>query len=340
MVKLALSKSSSDPPQNTSQSLGRNAKPPRAQKIRHKSFMEGVASIVTLGAAGLHVSKKSTDLYNDYKHAPQHKKHAQHYFEQLAFNNEKLSQLPSSDKDCTKPSRLALSDSYKALPPTFSCDRKRDRLKWAFSGKSNFENETARIQRVESSLTLNEQMLSRDCLNEIKSQIEIVRDRNDDRGFGKQLRRQVIGNSQLCCTLAHTYKIVDNYKHRRIAQTSQWQLLARLIGLRLGFIITSSDRRKTLAIFARWSINLPWGPGRVLAAQMRVQEFVPSLPTLLLKPQNTIPSTSEIIRACKYDDILAVRKCLVTKQAHPNDRTPDGLTVFRVSKPAFAMSIL
>lgn len=113
-----------------------------------------------------------------------------------------------------------------------------------------------------------------------------------------------------------------------VARVHHWTWLANSLGIKSGIITKAKDRR-TL-IFARWPLELPFGLSQVLTAHLLIQNFLPSLPKLVLRPQTIISHESEIIKACSDCDMPKVHELLKQKKCHPNDRTPDDLTVFRV----------
>ena len=120
-------------------------------------------------------------------------------------------------------------------------------------------------------------------------------------------------------------------RERRTAQVHHWKWLARILNIKSGVIISKAKDRRTWKFFTRWSLRLPLGLSQVVIGQMTIQNCLLSLPKLVLRPQNVISYDSEIIQACQLCDTKKLREILETKQAHPNDRTPDDLTVFRVS---------
>ena len=133
----------------------------------------------------------------------------------------------------------------------------------------------------------------------------------------------------------YTYSMVSKLKirERRAAQIyfSKWWL-ANALGIKLGYIVSKTHNKSAWNIFVRWHLKLPLGLGRVVAGQAVIRDFYHlSLPNLGLRPQNIIPQDSDIIDACENGEILRIQDILSAKKAHPNDRTPDNLTVFRVS---------
>ena len=120
-------------------------------------------------------------------------------------------------------------------------------------------------------------------------------------------------------------------RERRTAQVHHCNWLARILNIKAGVIISNAKDRRNWKLFTRWSLRLPLGLSQVVIGQMKIQNCLPSLPKLVLRPQNVISCDSEVIQACQLCDIKKLREILGSKQAHPNDRTPDDLTVFRVS---------
>ena len=127
--------------------------------------------------------------------------------------------------------------------------------------------------------------------------------------------------------------LVDQFhiRERRTAQVHRCNWLARILNIKAGVIISKAKDRRTWRLFTRWPLRLPLGLSQVVIGQMTIQNCLPSLPKLVLRPQNIISCDSEIIQACQLCDIKRLREILEIREAHPNDRTPDDLTVFRVS---------
>ena len=133
-------------------------------------------------------------------------------------------------------------------------------------------------------------------------------------------------------TVVYTSSLVANsyIREKRFAQVCRWDWLAKYLGIRMGVIMSKRRDGMTFNLFARWPLRLPLGLSQVVTGQMLLQQGFPSLPSLWVRPQNVIPSDSEIIQACWKSDIDRIREILTNRQAHPNDRTPEDLTVFRV----------
>lgn len=59
-------------------------------------------------------------------------------------------------------------------------------------------------------------------------------------------------------------------------------------------------------------------------------EFLPGAHPIWNDASEPQPENSSIISACQNGDIAQVRSLLCENKAHPNDRTSDNITVFRV----------
>ncbi len=127
-----------------------------------------------------------------------------------------------------------------------------------------------------------------------------------------------------------TYRHAEQYVRERIAgQIYEWDWSAKCLGIKSGVIISKVRNRRT-HIFARWTLYLPFGLSRVVTGSLLIQDLIPSLPKVVSRPQNVVSSDSKIMKACESGDIAEIQKLLRDKKFHPNDRTPDDLTVFRV----------
>ena len=109
----------------------------------------------------------------------------------------------------------------------------------------------------------------------------------------------------------------------------EWNWLAKYLGINFGVIVSKVPNRRT-HIFARWPLYLPFGLSQVVTGSLLIQYLVPSLPKVVSRTQNVISPDSKAIKACESGNIPEIQRLLRDKQFHPNDRTPDDLTVFRV----------
>ena len=138
---------------------------------------------------------------------------------------------------------------------------------------------------------------------------------------------------QLLKSLVHTHSIISKLKIQKpsIAHRSQWDLLPKILGVKLGLIISGTEPQSSWDVYARWDLRLPLGLGHAVTGQLIIRNSWPTLSRLRMSPQNTIPQNSEIIKACESGDIARIQHLLSSKAVHPNDRTPDNFTVLRVS---------
>lgn len=128
----------------------------------------------------------------------------------------------------------------------------------------------------------------------------------------------------------HTYRYADPYVRERIAgDVYEWNWLAKSLGIKAGVIISKVRNRRT-HVFVRWPLYLPFGLSQVVTGSLLVQDLIPSLPKVVSRPQNVMSSESKVFKACESGNIAEIQKLLKDRQFHPNDRTPDDLTVFRV----------
>ena len=146
-------------------------------------------------------------------------------------------------------------------------------------------------------------------------------------------RQKEIQDSQLCHRVMYTYNLIVNLKikERRAAKIYHCNWLAKVLGVKLCLITLRTRHHSARNVISRWHLRLPLGLGHVVTGDLIMRDSWLSFPRLGLKPQNIIPPDSEIIKACEADDITGIRNLVGARAAHPNDRTPDNLTVFRVS---------
>ena len=126
---------------------------PRCECLEQR--MEPVTSGLAFGGAVIQGSKTAKDCYRNYKDARKQISQAQLQSQQLHSTLEQLDELPPSKQELIAPAKASLSSIKEALPTTFQSARKRDRVRWMKSGKSDFERETSQANRFENSATLN-----------------------------------------------------------------------------------------------------------------------------------------------------------------------------------------
>ena len=146
-------------------------------------------------------------------------------------------------------------------------------------------------------------------------------------------QQEVRERLQLIESLVQQYSTVSKLKIRKpsIAHVYQCDWLAKILGVELELIISGTESQSCWDVYARWDLKLPMRLGHVATCQLSSRNTWPKIPKLRLSPQNTIPPNSEIIKACESGDIARIQHLLSMKAVHPNDRTPDNLTVLRVS---------
>ena len=123
-------------------------------------------------------------------------------------------------------------------------------------------------------------------------------------------------------------------RERTVAEIHLWANLARSLGIQSAIVI-SKGKSHRVQLFARWPLKLPFGLSQVITVYFVIQNTLPSIPKVVLKPQSVLSPDSQIIKACETANIPWIRELLGSRRAHPNDRTPDNLTVFRVCQHCF-----
>ena len=123
-------------------------------------------------------------------------------------------------------------------------------------------------------------------------------------------------------------------RERTIAEIHLWDNLAGSLGIRLAIII-SKGKNHRVQLFARWPLKLPFGFSQVITVYFVIQNPLPSIPKVVLNPQSILSPDSQMIKACETANIPWIRELLGSRRAHPNDRTPDNLTMFRVCQQCF-----
>ena len=121
------------------------------------------------------------------------------------------------------------------------------------------------------------------------------------------------------------------YMRKRLcSQVYRYDWLAHNLRLTMHAVVSEGCQASVDTLCLQCSMHLPFGMTWVLTAWWLFEGLRPSLPKIVLSPQNYIPSSAKIISACQSCDIRVIRELLETRQGHPNDRTTDNMTVFRV----------
>lgn len=123
-------------------------------------------------------------------------------------------------------------------------------------------------------------------------------------------------------------------RERTVAEIHLWDNLARSLGIQLAIIISKGNNHR-VQLFARCPLKLPFGLSQAITVYFVIQKSLPSIPKVVLNPQRIVSPDSQIIKACETADIPWIRELLGSRRAHPNDRTPDNLTIFRVCQHCF-----
>ena len=120
----------------------------------YQQDMDGVASGVTLVAAGIQLSKATKRCFDDYRDAPRQMHQVQQQDQQIQSNLKVLDQLPQSQKEYLNHAQASLKDVQAALRTTLHPGRKRDRLKWVLTQKKKSESALTQSQQIQSSMSV------------------------------------------------------------------------------------------------------------------------------------------------------------------------------------------
>lgn len=120
-----------------------------------EQVMDGVASGLTLVAAGINISKTTKRCCDDYRGAQKQMLRAQQQGQQFQLNQGLIDELPQFKKERIGPAQASLKDVQASLPTEIHLERKRDHLKWALGRKSKIEREITQYNQIENSLSLN-----------------------------------------------------------------------------------------------------------------------------------------------------------------------------------------
>jgi hypothetical protein len=111
----------------------------------------------------------------------------------------------------------------------------------------------------------------------------------------------------------------------------RWESLYETLGIRARVITSEKDSCSIRDTFVNFPVPLPFGYNQTMDVKLSFHGCWPSLPSIRLRPQRVIPVDSDIISACLRGDTTRAAILLRAGDAHPNDRTPENITVFRVS---------
>ena len=100
----------------------------------------------------------------------------------------------------------------------------------------------------------------------------------------------------------------------------------------VSIIISRDERRNIYSAYFRWPLKGVWILNWSLTSSW------PTWPQLTIRSkfrvQNIVPADSEIVKTCslRIDDnsLIKIRELFSSGKAHPNDTTPDNLTLMRV----------
>ena len=139
---------------------------------------------------------------------------------------------------------------------------------------------------------------------------------------------------QSCTPSFSTNTAVQRY----VASVYQSWALGRYYEFKIRLVVSKNQAFNSYSLFLRWRL-LYLG---VLRGHINFRGYWPSLQMISLRPQRTIPITSETVRACQDSDLNLLRGLFNTQQAHPDDCTDNGsgnLTLLRVGPVVMARSL-
>lgn len=160
----------------------------------------------------------------------------------------------------------------------------------------------------------------RDTLSRIEDEVVMMKQRDSEHGKVEDVYPTAdLRSPQQCNPTQDTF--VQDWDTR----------LHKYLGITAGMIVYYSDGKNKYNFFFRWPIF--WS--KVLNG--RIESSWPSWPSLsiyaLLRIQNVVPNDSVTVVACLQDDVTVLRSLCLTGKAHPNDTTPDNLTLLYVKPP-------
>lgn len=125
----------------------------------------------------------------------------------------------------------------------------------------------------------------------------------------------------------YLHSLLPTQIHPLAAKVHQCDWLARYLGITAYLIMSRDYSYNKHSITIRWP--LLWA--LVFMGRMSFYGFWPTSLSVSLRPQAIIPTGSELIEACKANDVQTLQTLFASGRAHPNDVTPDNLTPLRVS---------
>jgi hypothetical protein len=126
-------------------------------KSSSPTFMDplGVAmSGLTIGGAAGKIASSASCFYKDFRDAEKQARHAQRQQAHLRANQAQLDGLSPEIRQRVVPAELSIAEIASALPVDFKSSKKRDRFRWAASGKGKVVGDIALLKDAESSLKL------------------------------------------------------------------------------------------------------------------------------------------------------------------------------------------
>ncbi|KAH7317244.1 ankyrin repeat-containing domain protein [Rhexocercosporidium sp. MPI-PUGE-AT-0058] len=279
-----------------------------------------VSGLTIAGAAGTTASSASS-FYKNFRDAEKQVCHAQRQQAHLRANQAQLDSLSPEIRRRIVPAELSIAEITSALPIEFKSGKKRDRLRWAAGGKGKVIGDLALLKETESSLKLTLVLAVLQKIEELQKELALERSaaeqhRNNFHAF------QNNRNSQICCLLAIAHR---RQSPRISASIHRFMWLVYYLGINASLVISRDYYHSTYSMRFRWPIL--WG--RVLRGHMNIKEGWPSALSMTLCPQRIVPLDSEIVKACKSNDIPRIQDLFASGQAHPNDMVPGNLTLLR-----------
>ncbi|KAH7330013.1 ankyrin repeat-containing domain protein [Rhexocercosporidium sp. MPI-PUGE-AT-0058] len=289
---------------------------------------------ITLAGASVTTASSVNNFCTNYREAEKQGAHVKHQRVQLQRNRTQLSNLSPELRHnvlLTQP----LADLEAAIPHELKTSRRRDKLRWAAGRKSSTGGEIARLKETENSTIFALVLTALEEIGRIKETLSTVEGSlsaiqtsvaSHDATSNSHAIYQQKSTADLLDLLSYTLAIAHPRSNRYVGSKIHWsKWLNRYFGMKASLIVSRGDFHNTYTMFFRWP--LIWT--RVITGRMTIHGLWPNRLSMSLRPLQIISYESPIIEACKNNDLGVIQELFATDKAHPNDTTPDNLTLLR-----------
>ncbi|KAH8594112.1 ankyrin repeat-containing domain protein [Bisporella sp. PMI_857] len=287
-------------------------------------------SVITLLHIFGEISGSLKGASEDYRHASEQLNHAlllRKIFESGPVQASNTS--PIQLEEALAAARDSLSKISKSFPSIASSDTKKFRLWWAAKGKRKYHKSLSQLKEIESAFMFPIGLRLLEQLNQIDQAFKKINDQVQPYEHAEALQGRPI--SKIARRPMLSEKRQSSPLNALVHKFDNW--LTNYFGIDAIFIVSKDDHKNVYSAYVKWHFS-----GSCILNGSFTSSW-PTWPELAVRSkfrvQNIVPADSEIVKACSLADgidvalLNKIKELFSSGKAHPNDTTPDNLTLLR-----------